>query len=68
MEMEGHASEGTVCDVQVGQNEGPRAHAVVEFTTIEAAELIKSLAFFGIEFLSESLGCGTKTKNYPAQK
>ncbi|KAK3221106.1 hypothetical protein Dsin_015076 [Dipteronia sinensis] len=49
--VEGHAGEGTVCDVQVGQNEGPRAHAMVEFTTIEAGELIKSLAFSGIRIL-----------------
>ncbi|KAK0595797.1 hypothetical protein LWI29_010039 [Acer saccharum] len=42
--VEGRTGEGTVSDVQVGQNEGSRAHAVVEFTTVEAAELIKSLA------------------------
>ncbi|KAL5812619.1 hypothetical protein ACOSQ3_027569 [Xanthoceras sorbifolium] len=42
--VEGHTGDGTVCDVQVGQNEGKRAHAVVEFTTTEAAEHIKSLA------------------------
>ncbi|KAK1578467.1 hypothetical protein Q3G72_030483 [Acer saccharum] len=42
--VEGCTGEGTVSHVQVGQNEGSRAHAVVEFTTVEAAELIRSLA------------------------
>ncbi|KAK0597148.1 hypothetical protein LWI29_022254 [Acer saccharum] len=43
--VERHTGEGTVCDVvEVGRFEGTRAHAIVEFTTIEAAEHIKSLA------------------------
>ncbi|TXG71399.1 hypothetical protein EZV62_006334 [Acer yangbiense] len=43
--VEGHTGEGTVCDVvEVGRFEGARAHAIVEFATIEAAEHIKSLA------------------------
>ncbi|KAK3217852.1 hypothetical protein Dsin_011822 [Dipteronia sinensis] len=43
--VEGHNGEGTVCDVvEVGKFEGARAHAIVEFATIEAAEHIKSLA------------------------
>ncbi|KAK1577557.1 hypothetical protein Q3G72_022790 [Acer saccharum] len=43
--VEGHTGEGTVCDVvEVGKFEGARAHAIVEFATIEAAEHIKSLA------------------------
>ncbi|TXG71403.1 hypothetical protein EZV62_006338 [Acer yangbiense] len=43
--VEGHTGEGTVCDVvEVGRLEGTRAHAIVEFATIEAAEHIKSLA------------------------
>ena len=42
--LEVHTGEGTVSYVEVGQNEGSRAHAVVEFTTVEAADLIKSLA------------------------
>ncbi|KAK3219293.1 hypothetical protein Dsin_013263 [Dipteronia sinensis] len=43
--VEGHTGEGTVCDVvEVGRFEGTRAHAIVEFATIEAAEHIKSLA------------------------
>ncbi|KAL9438079.1 hypothetical protein AB3S75_023865 [Citrus x aurantiifolia] len=42
--LEVHTGEGTVSYVEVGQNEGSRAHAVVEFTTVEAAELIKGLA------------------------
>ncbi|KAJ4710077.1 RNA-dependent RNA polymerase [Melia azedarach] len=42
--LEGHTGEGTVSGVQVGQNQGSRAHAVVEFSTNEAAELIKSMA------------------------
>ncbi|KAJ4714892.1 RNA-dependent RNA polymerase [Melia azedarach] len=42
--LEGHTGEGTVSDVKVGQNQGSRAHAIVEFNTNEAAELIKSMA------------------------
>ncbi|KAK2654471.1 hypothetical protein Ddye_014327 [Dipteronia dyeriana] len=43
--VEGHTGEGTVCDVvEVGRFEGTRAHAIVEFATIEAADHIKSLA------------------------
>ncbi|KAK2654463.1 hypothetical protein Ddye_014319 [Dipteronia dyeriana] len=43
--VEGHTGEGTVCDVvEVGRFEGTRAHAIVEFATIEAAEHIKFLA------------------------
>ncbi|KAJ0099031.1 hypothetical protein Patl1_19780 [Pistacia atlantica] len=39
--VEGYTGEGTVCDVvDVGQKEGSRAYAIVEFTTVEAAELI----------------------------
>ncbi|KAL9437968.1 hypothetical protein AB3S75_023768 [Citrus x aurantiifolia] len=42
--LEEHTGEGTVSNVEVGQNKGLKAHAVVEFTTVEAADLIKSLA------------------------
>ncbi|XP_052294978.1 RNA-dependent RNA polymerase 1-like isoform X2 [Citrus sinensis] len=42
--LEEHTGEGTVSDVEVGQNKGLKAHAVVEFTTVEAADLIMSLA------------------------
>ncbi|KAL5746664.1 hypothetical protein ACOSP7_027810 [Xanthoceras sorbifolium] len=44
--VERHTGVGTVCDViEVGKNEGSRrAHAIVEFATIEAAEHIKSLS------------------------
>lgn len=42
--LEEHTGVGSVCDVEVGQREGCRAHAMVEFTTIEAAGYIKGLA------------------------
>lgn len=57
--LEVHTGEGTVSYVEVGQNEGSRAHAVVEFTTVEAAELIKGLAaerrlWYGNSYLKAS--------------
>ncbi|GAY69134.1 hypothetical protein CUMW_269690 [Citrus unshiu] len=42
--LEGHTGEGTVSNVEVGQNKCSIAHAIVEFKTVEAAELIKCLA------------------------
>ncbi|KAJ4714891.1 RNA-dependent RNA polymerase [Melia azedarach] len=42
--LEGLTGEGTVSDVQVGKNQSSRAHAIVEFSTNEAADLIKSMA------------------------
>ncbi|KAJ4705775.1 RNA-dependent RNA polymerase [Melia azedarach] len=59
--LEGHTGEGTVSDVQVGQEQGARAHAIVEFATNEAAELIKSKAaasrrlWFGNSYLKASV-------------
>ncbi|KAJ0100570.1 hypothetical protein Patl1_20784 [Pistacia atlantica] len=39
--VEGYTGKGTVYDVvEVGQKQGSRAYAIVEFTTMEAAELI----------------------------
>ena len=57
--LELHTGEGTVSNVEVGQKEGSRAHAIVEFTTVEAAELIKSLAagrllWYGKSYLKAS--------------
>ncbi|XP_024042707.1 probable RNA-dependent RNA polymerase 1 [Citrus clementina] len=57
--LELHTGEGTVSNVEVGQKEGSRAHAIVEFTTVEAAELIKGLAaerllWYGKSYLKAS--------------
>ncbi|KAL9438080.1 hypothetical protein AB3S75_023866 [Citrus x aurantiifolia] len=57
--LELHTGEGTVSNVEVGRKEGSRAHALVEFTTVEAAELIKGLAaerllWYGKSYLKAS--------------
>ncbi|KAH9723583.1 RNA-dependent RNA polymerase 1 [Citrus sinensis] len=56
--LEEHTGEGTVSGVEVGQNKGSRAHAIVEFTTVEAADFIKCLArerlSYGNSFLKAS--------------
>ncbi|KAK9204353.1 hypothetical protein WN943_014611 [Citrus x changshan-huyou] len=63
--LEGHTGEGTVSDVEVGQNKGSRAHAIVEFTTVKAAELIKCLASVRLSYGNSYLKASDAQRRTP---
>ncbi|GAY55031.1 hypothetical protein CUMW_161280 [Citrus unshiu] len=62
--LEGHTGEGTVSDVEVGQNKGSRAHAIVEFTTVKGIliDLINRCLSFSFPLLVLLLSVGHRDK------